>query len=142
MHSYRGGGGGGSDRTSTGVSRGRVHRTTSAGRKGRVRQDQHGSQPRPGPPYHFCGEEGEGQRGPARESAEAGSTVPLLRGGGGRVRQGQHGSQPRPGPPYPRLEFWPFSGPFRVQKIIFSFRKIFSQYSVPYRTRNPWHSEH
>ena len=31
-----------------------------------------------------------------------------------------------------RLEFWPFSGPFRVQKIIFSFRKIFSQYSVPY----------
>ena len=42
----------------------------------------------------------------------------------------------------PRLEFWPFSGPFRVQKIIFSFRKIFSQYSVPYRTRNPWHSEH
>ena len=41
-----------------------------------------------------------------------------------------------------RLEFWPFSGPFRVQKIIFSFRKIFSQYSVPYRTRNPWHSEH
>ena len=41
-----------------------------------------------------------------------------------------------------RLEFWPFSGPFRVQKIIFSFRKLFSQYSVPYRTRNPWHSEH
>ena len=38
--------------------------------------------------------------------------------------------------------FWPFSGPFRVQKIIFSFRKIFTQYSVPYRTRNPWHSEH
>ena len=33
-----------------------------------------------------------------------------------------------------RLEFWPFSGPFRVQKSIFSFRKIFSQYSVPYRT--------
>ena len=30
-----------------------------------------------------------------------------------------------------RLEFWPFSGPFRVQMIIFSFRKIFSQYSVP-----------
>ena len=37
-------------------------------------------------------------------------------------------------PPLTRLEFWPFSGPFRVQKIIFSFRKIFSQYSVPYRT--------
>ena len=32
----------------------------------------------------------------------------------------------------PRLEFWLFSGPFRVQKSIFSFRKIFSQYSVPY----------
>ena len=42
----------------------------------------------------------------------------------------------------PRLEFWPFFGPFRVQKIIFSFRKIFSQYSVPYRTRSPWNSEH
>ena len=42
----------------------------------------------------------------------------------------------------PRLEFLLFSGPFRVQKIMFSFRKIFSQYSVPYRTRNPWHSEH
>ena len=41
-----------------------------------------------------------------------------------------------------RLEFWPFFGPFRVQKIIFSFRKIFSQYSVPYRTRSPWNSEH
>ena len=41
-----------------------------------------------------------------------------------------------------RLELWPFSGPFGVQKIIFSFRKIFSQYSVPYRTRSPWHSEH
>ena len=43
---------------------------------------------------------------------------------------------------WPRLEFWPFSGPFRVQKIIFSFRKIFSQYSVSYRTRSLWHSEH
>ena len=42
----------------------------------------------------------------------------------------------------PRLEFWPFFGPFRVQKIIFSFRKIFSQYSIPYRTRSPWNSEH
>ena len=43
----------------------------------------------------------------------------------------------------PRLEFWPFFfGPFRVQKIIFSFRKILSQYSVPYRTRSPWNSEH
>ena len=41
-----------------------------------------------------------------------------------------------------RLEFWPFFGPFRVPKIIFSFRKIFSQYSVPYRTRSPWNSEH
>ena len=43
---------------------------------------------------------------------------------------------------FPRLEFWPFSGPFRVQKTIFSFRKILSQYSVPYRTRSPWNSEH
>ena len=38
--------------------------------------------------------------------------------------------------------FGRFFGPFRVQKIIFSFRKIFSQYSVPYRTRSPWNSEH
>ena len=40
------------------------------------------------------------------------------------------------------MEFWPFFGPFRVQKMIFSFRKIFSQYSVPYRNRSPWNSEH
>ena len=45
-------------------------------------------------------------------------------------------------PSRPRLEFWPFFGSFRVQKIIFSFRKIFSQYSVPYRNRSPWNSEH
>ena len=56
-------------------------------------------------------------------------------------------SQSRVGPKkmsraQPRLEFWPFFGPFRVQKIIFSFRKIFSQYSVPYRNRSTWNSEH
>ena len=57
-----------------------------------------------------------------------------------RLRQGCRGRRQMQS--QARLEFWPFFGPFRVQKIIFSFRKIFSQYSVPYRNRSPWNSKH